>query len=33
MVIAKPTQQSKKCTKMITKLSQNMNLLIITKIE
>ena len=33
MVIAKPTQQSKKCTRMITKLSQNMNTSVITKKE
>ena len=33
MVIAKPAQQSKKCTKMITQLSQNMNVLVITKKE
>ena len=33
MVIAKPTQQSKKCTRMITKLSQNMNASVITKKE
>ena len=33
MVVAKPTQQSKKCTRMITKLSQNMNVSVITNKE
>ena len=33
MVISKPTQQSKKCTRMITELSQNMNALVITKTQ
>ena len=33
MMIAKHTQQSKKYTRMITKLSKNMNVLVITKKE
>ena len=33
MVVAKPTQQSRKCTRIITKLSQNMNVSVITNKE